>query len=152
MRTSTWVTPNKMFMDTGHRTFDRQTNIVSTGNIIAATQLAYFVRGELELRCWGPEVYEPGHLRNYDLGNWPQMPSHVRKTIIRATQGTKESVWVSEFFHYRGERKVIHGYVVTTHGHKLLHSFVTGPTYKSSLVIEGVIPYVVEDAHETQLM
>lgn len=149
MREKVWVTPDRMLMETGHRTFDRQTNLISTGNIIAETQLARYIRGELKVTCWGDEVYKPGHLRNFDLGNFPWLSATVRAFIITHTNGTKDSVWVSQFFHYNGHRKIVHGYIITTTDHKLLAKFITGRTYKSGLVINGVLPYVVEREEES---
>lgn len=146
MKKKVWVTPDRMLMQTGHATFDRQTNVISTGNIIANTQNARYVRGELCIKCWGPKVYQPGELRDYDLENWPRMPPSVRRAVIQATTGQQGSVWVSEFFHHNGHRKIIHGYIITALDHQLLVMFVTGPTYKSAHVINGVLPYVAEES------
>ena len=44
MREKEWVNGNKMKIETGHKTFDRQTNIISTGNIIANTLWGFFIR------------------------------------------------------------------------------------------------------------
>jgi len=144
MKKKVWVTPDRMLMQTGHATFDRQTNVISTGNIIANTQNAFYVRGELCVKCWGPKAYQPGELRDFDLGNWPKMPLSVRRAIVRMTTGRQDSIWASEFFHYNSHRCIIHGYIVTTSDHQLLDTFVTGPTYKSAAVIKGVLPYVAE--------
>lgn len=142
MKEKVWATPNRMLIETDHRTFDRQTNVISTGNVIANTQLSLYVRGELRVKCWGPETRKPGHLRDYDLRSWPEMPRLVRELVLRETKGREDSVWVSSFFHHNGSRKVVHGYIIAR-GNKLLHQVCTGPTYKSRLVIEGVLPYVV---------
>lgn len=144
MRAIVWSNPDKMSIDTGCKTFDRQTNIVSTGNIIANTQAAFYIRGELNCTCWGGDR-PPGHLRNFDFGNFRGLPGYIRDRIILHTNGTDRSVWVSKFFHFSRERQIVHGYIITTPDHKLLEKFVTGPTYKSELVIEGVLPYVVEN-------
>lgn len=146
MKKKVWVTPNRMLMETGHGAFDKQTNVISTGNIIANTQNARYVRGELCVECWGPKVYQPGELRDYDLENWPRMSPSVRRAVVQATTGQQGSVWVSEFFHYNGHRKIIHGYVITAPDHELLTTFVTGPTYKSAGVIDGVLPYVTGES------
>ncbi len=145
MKAKVWKNPNRMLVETGHKTFDRQTNIVSTGNIIANTQSAFYVRGEMCVKTWSRTDYEPGYLRNYDLGNWPTMPTSVRQSVIRLTAGRKDSIWVSELFHYNGDRCIVHGYIITTPDHHLLDMFVTGPTYKSADVLEGVLPYVTEE-------
>lgn len=148
MREKVWRDPDHMSIQTGHKTFDCQTTLITTGNIVADTQFGHYIRGELELTCWGDKVYKPGYLRNYDLGNFPGMPWRVRACVLEHTKGTEESVWVSKFFHYSGHRQIVHGYIVTTTDHKLLGKFVTGPTHKSGLVIDGVLPYIVEQEEE----
>lgn len=149
MKKKVWATPNRMLIETGHATFDRQTNVIGTGNIIANTQSAFFVRGELCVKCWGPKVYQPGELRDYDLGNWPKMPSSVRIAIVRMTRGQQDSIWVSEFFHYNGRRRITHGYIITDRVNGLLYLACRGPTYKSIRVLRGVLPYVVKEGWES---
>lgn len=136
-------------MESGHKGFDRQTNMVGTGNIIASTQLSSHVRGRLCTECNG-FTQEPGHLRDFDLRPWLDNRSlhrHVQKFVLAETEKLGDhGVWLYQFHHQAGDgNRVIHGYVVTDYEHNLLRTFVTGPTSKSGLVVEECSMYVAND-------
>jgi len=146
-----WANPNRMVMETGHKTFDRQTNIVGTGNMIANTQHSSYIRPYTETKCWGPDEFPKGHLRNYDLAAFRSMPRNVRKKVESLTETNK--VILYEFYHYnaggwrgmnyqRVDRRITHGYVVTDSNGRLLFKVVTGPTSKSRKVVDEVAKYV----------
>lgn len=147
MKEKAWVNPNRMLMESGHKTFDRQTNCISTGNMIANTQLSSYVRPYSKVECNG-RIFPLGHLRKHDLGWWsgPLLPSRVRAYIESVTKD--EAVIVYQFHHFLSggywgkDRRIVHGYVVTTTDYELLKKFVTGPTYKSSLVIDEATKYI----------
>jgi len=144
MKKITWDNPNKMHIETGHRTFDRQTNLISTGNIVANTIIGRHVRAHNNLNGWdGP--CEPGYLQDFDLSSFRfgVMPSHVREYIKSAA--VDESVWVYHLFHYNGNRRIIHGWVITSHDHKPLRKFVIGPTRKSYDVVYEAAKYLEEE-------
>ena len=142
-----WANPNRMVMETGHKTFDRQTNIVGTGNMIANTQYSSYIRPYTETKCWGPDEFELGHLRAYDLNGFRDMPQWVHKQVERVTHHTKAILY--QFFHYGNNRhwsgyqkRVIHGYILTDSNGRLLAKMVTGPTHKSHAVIDECAQYV----------
>ena len=147
MKEKVWANPNRMLMESGHKTFDRQTNCISTGNVIANTQLSFYIRPYSRVECNGRK-FPPGHLRNYDLKWWtrPLLPSHVRNYVESVTKD--EPVIVYQFHHFLSggywgkERRIVHGYVVTTADYELLKKFVTGPTYKSGLVMDEATKYI----------
>ena len=43
MKQIIWENPNKMHMDSGFKLFDKQTNLISTGNVFATTQRSVFI-------------------------------------------------------------------------------------------------------------
>jgi len=140
-----WVTPNRMKIETGHVTFDRQSNVVGTGNMIANTQLSFHIRPYSEVDCNG-QTFPLGHLRDYDLNWFPSLPSEVRSCIESLTERNKTILY--QFHHwlsggYWGESKrIIHGYIITDYDGRLLRKLVTGPTYKSASVIDEMAEYV----------
>ena len=139
-RKAVWRDGNHMLFESGHKTFDRQVDCISTGNIIGNVQLGFYIRSYAETKCSG-QTFPVGHLRDFDLENWQQLPSHVRERVLRET--TDKGVWLCELRHWRGEHKIVHGYILTTDDdHRLLARFRTGPTYKSDLVIDEAITYV----------
>jgi hypothetical protein len=62
-----WRTPNHMKFESLHKTFDRQADCVSIGNMIGHVQLSGFIRPRNEIECNGLP-FEKGHLQEYDLG------------------------------------------------------------------------------------
>jgi len=133
---------DKMIVQTGHATFDRQTNVISTGNIIANTMLGFHCRpASNTINPLGTERPH-GYLREYDLQG-RGLPYRVRQSVIDVTE--KEPAWVYKFFHYNSGRQIVHGYVITRPGsNEILRTFITGPTYRSALVIHECAKYVGE--------
>ena len=56
----------RQLVDTGWKTFDRQTNCISAGNVIANTQISTYVRPYRETECNGL-TFKPGELMTLDL-------------------------------------------------------------------------------------
>ena len=143
MKKAEWVTPNRMLFESGHKTFDRKADLISTGNVWGSVQTSGYVRAYSETECNGL-TSAPGHLRDFDLKGFMGMPSHVRRYVLSVSQD--KSVIVYKFFHCVGNRKTVHGWVVTSTNpeYRLLNSFVTGPTWKSESVISEAIKYITE--------
>lgn len=137
-RETVWRDGNHMLFESGHKTFDNQVDCISTGNVIGHVQLSFHVRAYTETECNG-FVRPPGHLRSFDMKKW-RLPTDVRDRVLKETETT--SVWLYEFRHWTAKGKIVHGYVITSNDHELLAEFVTGPTYKSGLVINEAVTYV----------
>jgi len=137
-RETAWRDGDHMLFESGHKTFDRQVDCISTGNVLGHVQLSWHIRPYTETECNG-FTNPPGHLRAFDLKDW-QLPQRVRRCVLDQTE--TRAVWLYEFRHWRGDVKIVHGYVVTSHDHGLIDYFVTGPTYKSELVIHEAITYI----------
>lgn len=144
MKDSQWLTPNRMKFDSQHKTFNRQVNCISHGNVFAATQTSSYVRAFNTLECNG-RINAPGHLQEWDLtqGALKNFDDLV-KSWIRANVRDKDVV-AYQFYHYRGKRKIVHGYVITSgynDGHKLIRTFYWRNTEKSRSVIDEAIKYI----------
>jgi len=157
MKEKIWVNPDKMLFKSAHKTFNRQTNIISTGNIIANTQVGLVVAAYHTTTRNG-RYWEPGYLQRRDLGMFSNIPSLVRSAI--RTYAQDEDIFLHEFFHYSTKchkwpgyipsyvtEKVIHGYVITRRNRRIWH-LVIGPTWKSHSVIMEAIKYITEDNDE----
>jgi len=140
MKKIVWVNGNKMLFESAHSTFNRQTNLISTGNIISNTQRGGYVRPYTETECNG-FTRPPGHLRDFDLNGWDRMPGFVRDKVCDLTE--TEPVILYRFHHYKDDGWLVtDGWVITSTDHELLWSTVTGPTWKSESVIDEAIKYV----------
>ena len=143
MKQPQWINGDKILCESGHRTFDRQTNVIGDGNMIASTMMGAHVRPKCDVENSVGEIKEPGYLRRYDLNQWTYLPDSVRQYVKSVTE--TESAWIYCFFHRNREgRAIVHGWVIVGPypESRLLKRFVTGPTYKSYNVIEYVAPYV----------
>jgi hypothetical protein len=148
MLQTTYRTGNRVDIHTGHATFDRQCDILMTGNVWGNTQFSNFIRPESELECNGI-VNAPGHLRSYDLGMFTALPSFVRDAVIAAT--ADKAAILYEIRHWVGSkrrdnrRKIVHGYLLTRTGsmnYQLIQKFMIGHTEKDYAVIQECAPYL----------
>lgn len=133
---------NQMLVDTGHKTFDRQTVCLSTGNVISSTQLSGYIRAFNDVRMPPGYEVEPGHLQAFDLDSarWSGLPNHVRKRVVE--YAVDKSVILYKFRHFSGNREIVDGWVLTDADYHLLFKAVTGPTYKSYEVIDECTKYI----------
>ena len=141
MKKVKWINGNHMLFESEHKTFNKQVDCISTGNVIGNVQLSTFVRPYNETKC-NSHTFPKGHLQEYDLG-WilEDLPSYV-KNYIRGVAKNK-SVIGYLFKHYSNGRRIHDGYVITTPKHKLLKAFYTD-NYKSMTVIDEAIKYITE--------
>lgn len=141
-----------MVMESGHKTFDRQTNCISTGNVIANTELGWFIRPSTDLECNGHD-FVTGALQAYDLKDFERLGlsigylrRHVEKLVDQHDGGI-----LYAFFHLNGEHVIVHGLVLTDKvGHHMWHHIFSRGR-KSWLVIEECCRYVCEDFYSLEM-
>lgn len=149
MRAKEWLTPNHMKFDSLHKTFNRQVDSIGTGNVIGDVQLSGYVRPRSEMERPSGEPCQRGEMQEWDLTHFilKDFPSYVKDYIRKLDYAENNSVIAYEFRHWRGLRKTVHGYVVTTgmgddSEYKLLKKWVLGGK-KSASVIDEAITYIV---------
>lgn len=147
MKKVKWVNPNKMFINTGHMAFDRQTNIITTGNIYGNTQTSSYIRAFNETRNPVGEYREPGYLQKFDLAPFfDRDPKNMPLVVKVFGEYMKDQDTILyEFHHWNRNVKIIHGYILTTADHRFLDQIVTGPTYKSYKVLDVCREYITVD-------
>lgn len=126
MKYATWDNPNKMHIDTGYKLFDRQTNVISHGNVFANTQASYIIRPYLETECHGKE-YKPGELAKHDLemifgkSLW-DYHNLVPWTMRRVIENGKRdyAVYLYEFRVWKSGKKRVIGFVLTDENYNLI--------------------------------
>ncbi len=139
MKTKEWVNPNRMKINSGVKAFDLQTSAISAGNVIGGTQFSSHIRPYDETYCNG-DIYELGHLRRFDLKHFKNLPPTIVKWYEN-NPSTKTILY--QFFHYNGNTKVIHGYVITDTDYKFITKWCNG-RIKSLNVIDECISYITE--------
>lgn len=121
MKKLEWDNPNKIHMDSGFKTFDQQTNVISTGNVSSNTQFSSFIRPYNEVKNYG-YTGKPGDFLKYDMQWFEQIPTKMREIIY--DKNRENSCILYEFFiHRNGKREVI-GHVLTDGSYKHIASSV----------------------------
>ncbi|MEM7591372.1 MAG: hypothetical protein AAF383_07605 [Cyanobacteria bacterium P01_A01_bin.83] len=147
MKQLQWLNANKIDIDTGHKTFDRQTNTIGTGNIIANTQYGSYIRSRFNTECNRFQFAE-GHLQQYDLQHFARSfrLNHYIAQRVKQSADNYNGVIFYAFFHYQRRQKIVDGFVLTkTHrdNHQYITSFVTHPQFnKAHGIISTVRQYV----------
>ena len=110
-------------VNTGCKSFDKQTNFLSCGNVIAPTMIGWNIRAYTQTEC-NRFTFEPGHLQNYDLRNFVRnnIPASILKFVREITADS--DAWLYMFFHYSGDKKIVHGYVVADKNNNHIKTFV----------------------------
>lgn len=145
---------NSMVIGSGHIAFDQQTNCISTGNIIANTQYGGFIRARTQTECNGHNFPE-GYLRERDLepfleysrlgrGSRGWRQQEMTYAALERVRGETEdkSIILYSFFHYNGDKRIVHGFILTKTDYEFIGRYVVGPASKSTLVMNCVQPYV----------
>jgi hypothetical protein len=140
-------TPNRMQIDTGHKTFDSQCDLITTGNAITNVQLSWYIRPVSATQCNG-FTFPPGKLFESDIKPFLR---DIPRSLLSWLRGLGQDVILYEFRHWthsEGRRnKHVHGYVVTDPQHNLLRTINVGTQHwRSARVIKAVLPYVAEAA------
>lgn len=144
----------RQLIDTGWKTFDRQTNCISTGNVIANTQLSLYIRPYHETECNG-YTFKPGELLEADLKSFRYRPPDDVMDILR-DKGREKSVILYMFSTDEVVGNIVGRYmrvpflwVVTTEDHRLVCSRVghrmgamMGKRYKAA---GEILKYITEE-------
>ncbi len=137
----TWDNPNKMHIETGHKTFDAQTKIISHGNVVAPTQLSTYVRSINDVDSTGRK----GGLFRFDMQMFHNLGLSrlAEETIARISANQVKPIIVYAFFHtLTGNRKLVHGMVVTDYDHKLIKKIYVYNKESSIKIIDEVTKYI----------
>ena len=135
-----WINGNKMKFESPFKIFNKQTNIISTGNAYANTQTSSFIRPYSEEINPVGEKREKGYLQNWDLNNFNNLPYNVKEDVIE--KGKDKSLILYEFHHYNNERKIVDGYVLTDTNYKHIKTYYTNPNYKSEGAVNEASKYI----------
>lgn len=143
MKKIVWANPNKMKFASPHQTFNRQTNCISTGNVIANTQYSNYIRPYHETECNGHQS-PPGHLQNWDLTKnivANTLPHQLREEIRELTR--EKGGIVYNFHHWHGDRRINDGIVLTTKEHDLVKVWYLNQNWRAREAVSEALKYVV---------
>lgn len=143
LKKTQYRTPNRILIDTGHKTFDSQCDCLSTGNVSSNTQLSAFVRADSDISCNG-FTFPQGHLFEADIKCFRSDMPHYLEAWIR---GLNKTVIVYQIRHWTRQnghaQKYVHGYIVTDTQYRWLRVTTTGArANQSAQVLATVLPYL----------
>lgn len=134
----------KQIIDTGFKIFDKQTNLITTGNVIANTQFSNYIRPYNETKVNGI-TRRPGVLMNFDLQYYHNLPKSINDFLKDINR--KGSVILYEFHYYSRKRKLVVGYVVTDRNKNLLYKYVNNNSHyiKRLNCLYEVLKYITNE-------
>jgi hypothetical protein len=135
MKKKEWATPNRMKFDSLHKTFNMQTQVISTGNILSNTLHGGYIRAANELECNGI-VNPPGHLQAFDLQQFSGYGLYKVLVIVRQL-AVEKSVILYVLKHYTKGKRIVDGAIITTTDHKKLYVWCVGNAKQWSIVDEA---------------
>lgn len=105
-------TGSRMLINTGYKTFDKQTNYLTDGNAITNTQYSNYIRAYNSIINPIGEKVQEGELQKYDLKyfNTGKMSSNFIAWLKSVTEN-KEAI-LYEYFIYKNGYKNIIGWLV----------------------------------------
>lgn len=140
MKKHEWVNPNKMLFESEHKTFNKQCDCISTGNVWGGVQYSSYIRPIKETRCNGMD-FEQGHLYKFDIAPFEKLVS--RYDLSYATDLLKENGGILYMFsHISGANRIIDGLIATDKQHNHLITVQVAKGYKVSTVLNEAKKYI----------
>ena len=144
MKKIEWINGNKMKFSSLHKTFNKQADCISTGNVIGDVQLSSFIRPYTKTECNG-FTNEKGHLQDFDLQMFIEynVPRYIIEEVRTFTKKVSAIFYV--FKHYNRGQRIIDGCVLTTPDYKrykLIKKWYCQHNAKSMSALDETIKYI----------
>lgn len=126
---------NKMIIHSDFKEFNKQTNYITNGNVIANTIYGNYIRPYNKTECNGKE-YEEGNLFNYDLKFF-----HISYDTKEYIKSLNKKIVLYELFIYKNCQKDIIGWIIQDLNGKVIDIILTenrGNTKKRFSALETV--------------
>jgi len=136
MKKIEWLNRNRMKIETGCKTFDRQCTCITTGNQIGNCVISSYIRPSTELECNG-FISPKGHLQNFDFSGFKDLPNEVEKWI---REYDKKCI-LYKFRHFSNGHSIVDGWIITDPNHNFLKMFY-GNSRKAVSIMNVVKEYV----------
>ena len=143
-----WINGNKMRFESKHKTFNRQTNIISTGNIIANTEYGSFIRAHNNVMNPVGEKREPGFLQDFDLRPFKEslwLSYRIEKKVKEYLKKRYGILYC--FFHY-GPKRIIDGFVLTDDDHNFIEHWSVNYHWRAENAVWEAIKYIANGSKE----
>jgi hypothetical protein len=122
---------NTMRIETGNKAFDAYCKWLSPGAVISQGHVALWVRPKSATVNAGIE-FPPGFLHQRDVKQFRDL----ERDYVGLLGQMSEDVLVHEFFHYRGETKIVHGWVIVNKAEKVVARWNPSGRSKAQMVLD----------------
>lgn len=96
---------SRMLLNTDLKTFNKQTTLITDGNVISNTQYSNYIRPYNEIKCNG-HINDRGELRNYDLQYFTLNPE-IKDYVLKNTENIGGYLYQFHFYNERKEKVVV---------------------------------------------
>lgn len=132
----------KQIINTGHKTFDKQTNIIDNhSNMIANTQLAFYIRAYNDVVNPIGETVDKGHLQDFDLKSFNNLPYKIKEFC---KNNADDGFWLSEFRIFNNNHKQVICYFLRNLNTNKVYTFNNAINYKQDNLIEWLKNYLFD--------
>lgn len=119
---------SKMLINSKLKEFNKQTNYISSGNIIANTLYSNYIRPYSEIECNGL-IFKPGHLFEYDL-KFFNINNDLKNYLKELN---KQHIILYEVFICKNEKRDIIGWLVEDEDDKKIINIQLNYSYKKNI-------------------
>jgi hypothetical protein len=131
---------NSVKVDTGFKSFDKQSNYLGTGNVIANTQCSSYIRPTYELKC-NTRNYPARELFEFDIK--PFKLSGINEALVEEFADKYNGCILYKFFYMQNKKIQTIGYLLTSKDKKR-HSIIGTHTRKRERCINVLLPYLID--------
>lgn len=140
-----WESPIKILMQSGFKTFDSQTSVISTGNVYAYTQISHYIRPWSETKN-GFYVGKEGEFLKFDLQD-VVLPTKEFENIVLNKQRKGSVIWY-KFRTWKGMVEQPFLYVLTDADNRyLVHAIVCNSGQQIGKRVSAcreILPYICD--------
>ena len=140
-----WENPNKIMMQSGFKTFDSQTSVISTGNVYACTQISHYIRPWSETKN-GSYVGKEGEFLKFDLQD-VVLPTKEFENIVLDKSRKTSVIWY-KFRTWKGMEERPFLYVLTDADNRYLtHAIVCNSGQQIEKRVSAcreILPYICD--------
>lgn len=133
-----------MLIETENQTFNRKTIVITHGNVIAPTMFGFYIRSPKNTECNG-FTFPEWHLFKTDMKPFREelrLNQRVIDYVAHEALKRDKSVILYAFFHWRGQKRIIHGFVLTDWDYKHIETFYSNYRSKTISVLNECKKYI----------
>lgn len=144
MKKTEWINGNHMKFESLNKTFNRQVDCISTGNVWGSVQWSGYIRAYNQTSIDNGSPYKEGELQEFDLKQFRDMtPGHIISEVKKETQN--EGAIFYCLFHWSKGKRIVHGWILTTKDYKQIAVWYANYRSQSISVIYNALPYLINE-------